>query len=143
MTKRHDIGRAVIQSVEKALLASPEGVSALSIAVKSKYSAASIGNTLPYLAAIGIAVSVRVDQHTNAWFHVNFSAARDALAEELLQKRRQRKREHNLARKRKRLFSNEQALAEFDRESIHRRIPAHLARPIRPAGPSSVWGLAA
>lgn len=140
---KHGMSQKAIDSVEQALLAAPGGSRAVAIAKKLTYSARSVQNCLSDLASRGLAVSVKATQHENEWFHADFVGRRDALAAELLANRMERKRTHNLARKAQRRGGDNKQDGDFERAPIQVCVKAHLAIPIRPAGPSSVWGLAA
>ena len=141
--RNKDMSQAAIDSVERALLAAPEGVETIAIAAKVPYSRRSVQNCLWTLSKQGKASSVKTRANVTAWFHADFADRKAALAEKLLAARTARIRRENLARKAKQRNHEAQLEADFDRPSIRVIVPAHLARPIYPAGPSSVWGLAA
>lgn len=70
------------------------------------------------------------------WYHARFKAAHDAHL-----KQRTLTRNEQKSAKRKR--DAEKAVNDFERQPVQVLVPAHLAQPIRPAGPASVWDLAA
>jgi len=123
--------------VEAELLKCPEGATSLTLGKATGYATSSAAKGLGDLAKVGKALHMRGAYGKSTWFHVKHKAqmwARiDAQKAALAESTQSRLRtEERYAR-----------FLSFEDDPVHRIIPANLARPIRPAGPASVWGLAA
>lgn len=131
------LGPTGMARIEAALLQFPEGIDSRDIAKMTGYARTSAQKGLSDLARIGRALFMRGRYGICTWYHVSFESA--------MQERKLANSQQLSSTTRSRLSQEERyaRFLAFEDAPVHRIVPAHMAAPLRPAGPASVWGLAA
>jgi hypothetical protein len=126
-----------VRLVVGALASAPNGMTSDEIRAKINRGIGTVKRALPLAKSRGLCDLRRMLSTRVLWFHRDFFANMEELktAHAKDAKRRRNKRNRETAKRRD--------LVAFERPMVHRIVPANQAPPLRPVGPSSVWGLAA
>ena len=135
--KNRGLGKPGMERIEAILLSKPDGIDTREMAKVTGYEVTSASKGLGELKKRGTAVHIRGAYGTSVWFH--FEHRQNALR--MVELRRDKnsdgtKNNHRIAER----LAN---ALNFECKPVHRVIPATEAKPLRPAGPNSVWALAA
>lgn len=136
MNKNRGLGPAGMARIEAALLKYTDGADSRQIAKATGYATTSASKGLGDLSQVGKAMHIRGAYGKCTWFHVTqHKAMRDHIAAETAKRA-------GCTANAARAAGREARFVTFEDDPVHRIVPAHLAKPLRPTGPSSVWGLA-
>ena len=126
--------------MESVLMPHPNGLTFEQVSVLSGMSMSATRKAMAASSKRGGAVFAHTEGRTCIWWHADF-------AEQVacMKRRRQveKKRKNAEAKRAKNARAQDAKVSDFDRPSVHRMVCASNASRLRPAGPASVWGLAA
>lgn len=136
-TKSRGLGPVGVAKLEAVLRQLPEGADSGMVGRRAGYARVSASKGLGELAKAGRAVCFRGSYGRVVWFHIEHQAGFHAM---------RATHASTLAESTKNRLGTEERYARFlafEDDPVHRTVPARLAPPLRPAGPASVWELAA
>jgi len=135
--KNRGLGKPGMERIEAVLLSKPDGIDTREMAKLTGYEVTSASKGLGALKKRGVAVHYRGAYGSSMWFHISHLQNAELRAEARREKNSDgTKCNHRTAER----LAN---ALNFERIPVHRVIPATEAKPLRPAGPNSVWALAA
>lgn len=128
--------------LEAVLLDKPEGMTFAQISAAMGLAGSTARKAIAASAARGGVLSLRVPTMESVWWHKDNAARLHARTAQMRRDRLDR----GAARSRQKYWDRNEPIEdahESEKPFVHRWVSAHSARPLRPSGPSSVWGLAA
>ena len=127
-----------VDAVEAELKGKEAGLTAYQLALLVGISWRCARTALTELVAAGRCIFVCRISGDSVFWHPEFEASRA----EYMRERSRLRRVRSVVR-RKEVRNAPQNLGDFERDSVHRLVSASTAVRLRPAGPASVWDLAA
>ena len=125
--------------LEAILRDEADGLNFEQIVARFERGAWTVRKAIACSAARGGILSLRMPNQLTVWWHADNAASLHARSAQIRRERQQR----NTAAQRAKYVSHPNTASESEWPIVQRIVPAHLARPLRPTCPNSVWALAA